>query len=503
MPSFAGPVRRPWPTMTVTLFLRIRKSRPLVCLATMSFLRVEHCRPVQRDLADALDAVFLGVLQVVIDLGIEKKRLGRDAAPVQAGAAQLLRLLDQRDLEAVLPGANRRGVAGGAAANDCYVVNGFCQGMLRSSVAGGGGGAESSAAEPLILCDGKGFMRAGVLGLRPEAGWFPAPRPGFWGRLPDGFRLVSEAETGAGQERFRWRGGLEAARYWKGERVPQSAQDPGGRVPGPSYRPDCDYVDGEVQERNVGEFDHSFLQGLLFRLFFDNRQIWDVRVSPEQRMKLGPSRFRVPDICAMRRAAPREQVITSPPLICIEILSPEDSLQRMRQRTDEYLDFGTKHVWIIDPGLRKGYVCSHGRRFVAVFMLPFVRRLPSSSIPVLARSTVDPSSQLGAALVLLRLLVGVPIGAIAGGWLSQRLGNRLVAASGMAITAAAFLLMTRWTATTLGDPFGPGWLHPSDPVLVACGLGSAWRSPRSTPRCSPRCASRCMDWRRRWWSWRA
>ncbi|MFZ2035249.1 MAG: MFS transporter, partial [Candidatus Dormiibacterota bacterium] len=92
-------------------------------------------------------------------------------------------------------------------------------------------------------------------------------------------------------------------------------------------------------------------------------------------------------------------------------------------------------------------------------------------IPVLARSTVDPSSQLGAALVLLRLLVGVPIGAIAGGWLSQRLGNRLVAASGMAITAAAFLLMTRWTATTLGDPFGPGWLHPSDPVLVACGLG--------------------------------
>jgi Major Facilitator Superfamily len=92
-------------------------------------------------------------------------------------------------------------------------------------------------------------------------------------------------------------------------------------------------------------------------------------------------------------------------------------------------------------------------------------------IPVLARATVDPNSQLGAALVLLRLLVGVPIGAVAGGWLSQRLGNRLVAAAGMAITAVAFLAMTGWTATTLADPFGPGWLHPSDPVLVACGLG--------------------------------
>ena len=92
-------------------------------------------------------------------------------------------------------------------------------------------------------------------------------------------------------------------------------------------------------------------------------------------------------------------------------------------------------------------------------------------VPVLARATVDPNSQLGAALVLLRLLVGVPIGAVAGGWLSQRLGNRPVAAAGMVITAAAFLAMTRWTATTLADPFGPGWLHPSDPVLVACGLG--------------------------------
>ncbi len=92
-------------------------------------------------------------------------------------------------------------------------------------------------------------------------------------------------------------------------------------------------------------------------------------------------------------------------------------------------------------------------------------------IPVLARATVDPNSQVGAALVLLRLLVGVPIGAVAGGWLSQRIGNRLVAGPGMAITAAAFLTMTSWTATTLADPFGPRWLHPSDPVLFACGLG--------------------------------
>ncbi len=92
-------------------------------------------------------------------------------------------------------------------------------------------------------------------------------------------------------------------------------------------------------------------------------------------------------------------------------------------------------------------------------------------VPILARATVFPNSQIGAALVLLRLLVGVPIGAVLGGGLSQRIGNRTVAATGMALTAVAFGLMTSWTATTLADPLGAGWLHPSDPVLFVCGLG--------------------------------
>jgi MFS family permease len=92
-------------------------------------------------------------------------------------------------------------------------------------------------------------------------------------------------------------------------------------------------------------------------------------------------------------------------------------------------------------------------------------------VPVLARATAFPNSQLGAALVLLRFLVGVPLGAVLGGWLSQRIGNRVTAAAGMAASAVAFGVMTSWTATTLVESFGPNWLHPSDPVLFVCGLG--------------------------------
>lgn len=125
-----------------------------------------------------------------------------------------------------------------------------------------------------------------------------------------------------------------------------------------SYRPDCDYIDGELEERNLGEFDHSVIQGLLFRLFFNNREAWKIRVSPEQRVRLAPRRIRIPDVCVSSSQSAREQVVTHPPLICIEVLSPKDTLRRMRVRVDDYLSFGTEHIWIVDPGSRHAYVCS-------------------------------------------------------------------------------------------------------------------------------------------------
>jgi len=41
-----------------------------------------------------------------------------------------------------------------------------------------------------------------------------------------------------------------------------------------SYRPDCDYVDGRIEERNGGEFDHGYLQALLAASFMNNRDAW-------------------------------------------------------------------------------------------------------------------------------------------------------------------------------------------------------------------------------------
>jgi hypothetical protein len=68
------------------------------------------------------------VLQVVPDLGRKQHGLGRDAAPVQAGAAELVGLLDEGDLQPKLCGADAAGVAGGSAAEDDEVIDRICQG---------------------------------------------------------------------------------------------------------------------------------------------------------------------------------------------------------------------------------------------------------------------------------------------------------------------------------------------------------------------------------------
>ena len=88
-------------------------------------------------------------------------------------------------------------------------------------------------------------------------------------------------------------------------------------------------------------------------------------------------------------------------------------------------------------------------------------------VPLFARSTVDPNSEVGAALVLLRFLVAVPIGAVIGGVLCKnRARAAYLAAAGMALSTAAFVAMSTWSETALGG--GP---RPSDVELVVCGLG--------------------------------
>ena len=125
-----------------------------------------------------------------------------------------------------------------------------------------------------------------------------------------------------------------------------------------SYRPDRDFVDGELQERNLGELEHSLLQGAIFAWFWTRRREWNALPLVEQRVQVASTRFRVPDVTVLRSNQPLGPIITTPPLILIEVLSKDDSLRSMRERVDDYLNFGVMHVWILDPASKRAYVCS-------------------------------------------------------------------------------------------------------------------------------------------------
>lgn len=123
-----------------------------------------------------------------------------------------------------------------------------------------------------------------------------------------------------------------------------------------TYRPDRDYIDGELLERNVGEQDHSDLQSELVHYFRQRRKVWRAHAYVEQRIQVSPKRFRIPDVCVVIGSKPPEPVFHTPPFICIEVLSKDDSLESMQARIDDYLAFGVGYVWVVNPRTRRAWV---------------------------------------------------------------------------------------------------------------------------------------------------
>jgi Uma2 family endonuclease len=123
-----------------------------------------------------------------------------------------------------------------------------------------------------------------------------------------------------------------------------------------TYRPDCDYIDGEVLERNVGEFGHGRLQGLIVAWLLGRESRWRIKTAVEVRLNVGARRYRIPDVIVLSADAPYEKVVITPPLVCIEILSPSDTLNGIWDRTQDYLAIGVPVCWIIDPKSRRGWV---------------------------------------------------------------------------------------------------------------------------------------------------
>lgn len=84
-------------------------------------------------------------------------------------------------------------------------------------------------------------------------------------------------------------------------------------------------------------------------------------------------------------------------------------------------------------------------------------------------------SQNGAAFLLLRFLIALPIGALAGGWIASRVGDRLVACVGLLIAAGGFFLISKWPVDLLAARHDLGFVSlpvlDTDLVIAGIGLG--------------------------------
>ncbi len=157
--------------------------------------------------------------------------------------------------------------------------------------------------------------------------------------------------------------------------------------------PDCEYLDGEIVERNMGELPHSRIQGTLTYLLMQMASRLELQVLLEIRIQIHSRRYRVADVAVWRDGPIGDRIPTVPPFLVVEILSPEDRIVRMQLKITEYLSIGVEWVWIIDPR-EKTALCYSQRNPAGAACEVLRTENPEISIPlesVLRPSPSEPS----------------------------------------------------------------------------------------------------------------
>ena len=143
-----------------------------------------------------------------------------------------------------------------------------------------------------------------------------------------------------------------------------------------------EYVDGELVERTMPNNPHSEAQGEVAFVFRKLQERLPLYPRPELRVRVAPRRYRIVDLAVYAHEKPTELVPPQVPLVVVEIVSPDDKHEDVMKRLEEYRVWGVRHVWLVDPGLRRTYVYSEsGLAPVAALELPeFEVRIPSEEI---------------------------------------------------------------------------------------------------------------------------
>jgi Uma2 family endonuclease len=109
-----------------------------------------------------------------------------------------------------------------------------------------------------------------------------------------------------------------------------------------------------LEERNVGLRKHSRTQTLLTAWLFGREKKHGFRVLTEQRVRVSPTRVRIPDACLVTPDN-NDELTQQPPMLWIEIVSPDDRWSGIQTRLADCTTFGVPMIWIVDPYTKQAW----------------------------------------------------------------------------------------------------------------------------------------------------
>jgi Uma2 family endonuclease len=153
-----------------------------------------------------------------------------------------------------------------------------------------------------------------------------------------------------------------------------------------SYSPDMEYRDGVLVERNVGEEAHARLQALLARYIGNREKQWGIKVYTELRIKIRNRWCPIPDACVYLRPGFDGPYPSVPPLLWIEILSPDDRMSDVWSKAAELIENGVPFIWIIEPHTLESELWTPGG---VTKLVDKTLRLPDSPIVIPLEEVVE------------------------------------------------------------------------------------------------------------------
>jgi Uma2 family endonuclease len=117
------------------------------------------------------------------------------------------------------------------------------------------------------------------------------------------------------------------------------------------YEPECELIDGELRPKPMPTTHHSRMEGRLRDLLRPYEQLGLGEALPELSLLLPGEAVLIPDFVFSRlgQSVDEHDVFDTPPLLCIEVISPSQSFNELYAKCRRYLRWGVPYCWIIDP----------------------------------------------------------------------------------------------------------------------------------------------------------